>query len=114
MNEPLCGGYEEGFEAHLLEGNVLGVTLLYPNVGEGGPQAIEFDQESVRASGGIRVEFDYDRNGYVVRQVEYVQDTFGRLGSMEEASEGGPWVEVGFFPAFREVEGPMNLDPSIR
>ncbi len=73
------------------------VDLTYPNIEGDRVRFVEFDQESVRASGGIRAHFDYDRDGYVISQRGHID----RDGWVEEVET---WTEVGFFPAFREVE----------
>lgn len=46
------------------QGDVVYLDLYYPR--ENGIEWLEFDQSSVRASSGIRIRFDYDRDGYVV------------------------------------------------
>ena len=68
-------------------GDVLHIDLMYPNVNLEGVQEIHFDQCSVRASGGLRISFDYHRDGYVIKQcVEFDVPT--------------KWVEVGFYSSF--------------
>jgi len=49
--------------------NELSVELTYPQVNTyGGCQYILVDQESVRASDGIRLHYDYERDGWVIEQ----------------------------------------------
>lgn len=49
-------------------GDTLSVAMTYPSISENGVKFIEIDQESVRASDGIRLTFDYDRDGWSIMQ----------------------------------------------
>lgn len=52
--------------------DTLDVTLTYPPWGEGGVEGkvkyVAIDQEAVRASDGIRVCYDYERDGWSIQQ----------------------------------------------
>lgn len=49
-------------------GDTLCVENTYPNITKVGVKYFEIDQESVRASDGIRLHYDYDRDGWVIEQ----------------------------------------------
>jgi hypothetical protein len=55
------------------------------------------NQESVRASDGVRLHYDYERDGFAVEQP---QRRLIRTGpdSFEEADD---WIEVGFFQSWK-------------
>lgn len=85
-------------------GNVLDVTVTYP------PEScLEFDtrkvtyvmidQEAVRASGGIRVHFDYARNGFVIeQQTNWHGSEVREDGTVDE--QDPQFVEAAFVHAF--------------
>lgn len=80
-------------------GNTLDVDLQYPPASRGviEPSRISFvtfDQTSVRASGGIRISFDYKRDGYAIEQ----PTKFEWFDSDDTMDQG--YVEVAFVPAF--------------
>ena len=74
--------------------DTLCVCLTYPSRGTHDPQAgvshVEINQESVRSSDGVRLHYDYDRDGWVIEQptvwVWHESDT--------DCDEG--WGEVAF------------------
>lgn len=79
--------------------DTLNVILSYPPWEEGADERvryIEVDQESVRASDGIRLHYDFHRDGWVVCQPTWklvqVDDT--KLDSVHI------WTEVGFFQSW--------------
>lgn len=49
-------------------GHTLGVRLTYPNITKAGCTYIDVNQESVRASDGVRLHYDYERDGFVIEQ----------------------------------------------
>ena len=67
-------GNDGGFTARVGRvGDTLRVELLYPPYeadpfGGGRIRYVELNQESVRASDGIRLHYDFDRDGFVVEQ----------------------------------------------
>lgn len=69
-------------------GDAAHVTLIYPQNNKNPIKHVHFDQESVRATGGIRVSFDYDRNEFVIEQPRWDPDE--------------TWVEVAALPAILE------------
>ena len=65
------------------------VTLTYPGIGDPRQAThIVVNQESVRASDGLRLHYDYDRDGFVVEQNDPEKDGTDR------------WVETGFFQSW--------------
>lgn len=83
-------------------GNELHVELTYPPWTEaddtkGQCRYIRVNQEATRASDGVRLYYDYDRDGFVVQQpkphLRLIKDS--HYDSWEE------WIEVGFFPSWR-------------
>lgn len=82
-------------------GQELHVTLTYPNVSNGGALFVVFDQESVRASDGIRISYDYDRDGYKIEQASIFQ------WEIDDEVCDPDWEEVAFIQAWaREKNGP--------
>src|SRR4051812_44429429 len=49
-------------------GNTLSVCPTYPQINDLGIKFIEINQESVRASDGIRLTYDYARDGWSIQQ----------------------------------------------
>lgn len=90
-------GYSaNNFHIERFNGDELHVTLTYPNTTEKGCRHVVFDQESVRASDGIRMHYDYERDGYVIEQMSHFEC---------EHAEGDPactpdWQEVAFIQAW--------------
>ena len=48
-------------------GRTLDINITYPSVDDKRVKYIEINQESVRASDGIRLFYDYDRDGWVIQ-----------------------------------------------
>ena len=69
-------------------GNEVHVALTYPALG--GCQYVVVDQESVRASDGVRLHYDYERDGFVIEQAS----TFSWDGGDEVCDPD--WQEVAF------------------
>jgi hypothetical protein len=95
--------YGEGpFNFHVTKrDDTLAVTLTYPPWTDADNRNnqcrhIEIDQEAVRASDGIRLHYDYARDGFVVEQPRTRLIALGK-NSYEERDE---WVEVGFFQSW--------------
>ncbi len=80
-------------------GNTVHVTLVYPQAHDNPIKYVDFDQESVRASGGIRLSFDYDRNVFVVEQQRWHPNV-----EEDDRVENDMWIEVAVLPAFWETE----------
>jgi len=49
-------------------GDTILIEPTYPNISTCGVKFIEVNQESVRASDGIRLTYDYDRDGWSIMQ----------------------------------------------
>lgn len=82
--------------------DILHIELTYPPRSDADNKNnqcryIHLDQESVRASDGIRVHYDYDRDGFVIEQP---QPRMKKLGPKEYDSLED-WIEVGFFQSWR-------------
>lgn len=75
-------------------GDELAVTLTYPN--HNLLKYVIFDQESTRGSDGIRISYDYDRDGYKIEQ-----PTKTSFCSVDEKQV---WVEVAFVQAWASSE----------
>lgn len=79
----------------------LHVELTYPPYTDadntkGQLRYIIVDQESVRASDGVRLHYDYDRDGFVVEQNK------SRLRRVSDNSYESvdDWIETGFFKSW--------------
>ena len=82
-------------------GDELHVDLTYPpwtdaDNKNGQCRYVCVDQEAVRASDGVRLHYDYQRDGFVVEQPKpWVELIDGCYHGREK------WIEVGFFPSWR-------------
>lgn len=93
-----------------MEDNVLKVELHYPGV-KGNKDTIEVGMTSVRADDGIRLKYDFERNGWAIYKpkVTHPYESIGRYGYLEE------WVEVAYIPSwqfetyFVEKDGTQTL-----
>lgn len=82
-----------------LIGDVFEVDLMYPRC-DGACKEIEVGLCDVRASDSIRISFDFDRNGWVVKQASTFE------WSMEDTESDMDWQEVAFIDAWgRKKEG---------
>ncbi len=93
---------EEWFTLENPEGNpkcdVLATELYYP-MSEGNAHAIHIDLCDVRSSDGIRVEYDFERDGWVIMQTKCWQI------AKDMMQDDGDWKEVAFVQTRgREVE----------
>lgn len=89
------------------------VELAYPPRSDGDPNKVkyvEINQESVRASDGIRVHYDYDRDGFVVEQCEpkLVKNDEHGYEDIEI------WKEVGFFQSWAFGRGTPDGQPTAQ
>lgn len=82
-------------------GNELHVRLTYPPYTDadnehGKCRYIHVNQESVRASDGVRLHYDFERDGLVIEQPR------PRLVATDKDSYETveDWIEVGFFPSW--------------
>lgn len=83
---------------------VLYVELTYPENGPEKAHTVEINQEAVRASDGIRVRYDYRRDGFsimqpfpVTRQVSKEESDY-RIAYTSDEEE---WLEVYFCSSWR-------------
>ena len=75
------------------------VTLMYPNLPDSDFRHVVVNQSSVRASDGLRLHYDYDRDGFVIEQAS----TFSWDPSDEKYDMD--WQEVAFVESWgREKE----------
>ncbi len=72
--------------------DTLSVEMTYPEISENGVKFIEIDQESVRASDGIRLTYDYDRDGWSIMQPT-------KMCWVDEPCDMG-WEEVAFIESW--------------
>lgn len=77
----------------------LDINLTYPNLKQG-VRFIQVNQESVRASDGIRLFYDYDRDGWVIEQPTKL------VWAADETEFDNGWKEVAFIQtrALREEQ----------
>lgn len=73
-------------------GDTLSVKNTYPSITDNGVKYFEVNQESVRATDGIRLHYDYDRDGWVIEQPT-------KLTWLEEPCDMG-WKEVAFIQSW--------------
>ena len=98
---------------HVLRlGDAVEVTVTYPpeSCGVTDPKRVTYvivDQEAVRASGGIRVHFDYRRNGFVIeQQTNWRGSPVLPDGTVEK--QDPKFVEVAFAHAFHPDSEGLN------
>lgn len=95
------------------QGNEVHVELTYPKWTDedthttGGCRFVCVNQESVRASDGIRLHYDYKRDGFVVEQPKPRLICVGQSG-YEQTDD---WIEVGFFRSWAMNPWP-DLNPA--
>jgi hypothetical protein len=83
-------------------GDELHVDLTYPpwtdaDNKNGQCRYVCVDQEAVRASDGVRLHYDYQRDGFVVEQPRPHMKVTGP-NSYDSVTE---WIEVGFFESWK-------------
>lgn len=75
--------------------DTLTVELTYPQITKEGCRHIFVNQESVRASDGILLSYDYERDGWSIQQQVYVD-----LGGCMDQPNPDEWIEVAFVPSW--------------
>lgn len=65
---------------------------------EGAVRFLEIGLMDVRAADGIRVHYDFDRDGFVVCQPKPIIESIDKSGTINCGEE---WVEVGFFASWK-------------
>ncbi len=101
--ESKYGGTEDNYNV-TRNGNRLDVELTYPpytdEANHGQVRYILIDQESVRASDGIRLHYDYVRDGWAICQASTFQ------WEVDDEVCDPDWQEVAFIQSWaREKEG---------
>lgn len=71
--------------------DTLNVDLTYPQVTKDGCRHVHVNRESVRASDGVLLSYDYDRDGWSIQQQVYVD-----LGGCMDQPNPDEWIEVAF------------------
>lgn len=101
-------------------GDTLKVELTYPPWRCDGNdhnqcRYIYINQESVRASDGIRVHYDYERDSFVVEQPKPTIEWLSENDRMVSVATGEEWIEVGVFESWRfnDWEGGCPPDAEV-
>jgi hypothetical protein len=81
------------------DGDTLSINLTYPpytnaDNEDGRVRYVEIDQESVRASDGIRVSYDYERDGWKIEQATAFQ------WDVDDETCDPRYVETAFVPSW--------------
>lgn len=108
IHESPYGGAPNNFHIYK-RGATLAVTLTYPNIANAEQcQYIEVDQESVRASDGVRLHYDYARDGWVIEQASTFE------WDADDAAMNPDWQEVAFVKSWaREKREPLPADAAV-
>lgn len=75
-------------------GGTVSVVMTYPNVTGNGVKYVEVNQESVRASDGVRLSYDYARDGWVIEQP--TRTCWAGADRGGDGKYDGGWREVAF------------------
>jgi hypothetical protein len=73
---------------------IVGVELQYPRCEDGRPTAVEINLCDVRAADGLLISYDFDRDGWVVKQASRFEWEAG-----DTVCDPG-WKEVAFVQAW--------------
>ena len=84
-----------------MDREVPSVQLWYPR-NDGSAEAIEIELSDVRAADSIQVSYDFDRDGWVIKQAAI----FGWGGDDEICDPD--WQEVAFVQAWAREVKPIN------
>ena len=84
-----------------LIGDAIVVTLAYPRIEP--VRAVEIDLSDVRASDGIRVTYDFDRDGWVIWQASIFEWEAG------DEEQDPDWQEVAFVRSW--ARDPRSYEP---
>jgi len=74
-------------------GDALHIDLWYPRVGDN-PRAIHIGLMDVRAADDLRIEYDFERDGWIVKQARVF-----RWDADDEVCDP-QWIEVAFIEAW--------------
>lgn len=105
------GGSPNNF--HIAQhGNELIVELTYPPRSDednpnGQVRYVQVDQESVRASDGVRLFYDYERDGWVIQQASRFSWATAEDANAPNAED---WQEVAFVESWARAETEEEAD----
>lgn len=98
IHESKYGDHPDNFHVDK-RGDTLAVTLTYPNLGVPSQcRYVHVDQESVRASDGVRLSYDYQRDGWIVEQASRFE------WDADDAVMDPDWREVAFIKSWAREE----------
>ena len=87
--------YSDDHNFHCTQcGDTVYIELTYPNLDSKKVKYVQFDQESVRASDGIRLSYDYERDGYIIEQQSIFE------WDIDDEVCDPDWKEVSFIKAW--------------
>lgn len=75
-------------------GDALSINLYYPNVPDATVRRFEIGLSCVRAADNIQVSYDYDRDGWVIKQASIFQ------WNADDTEQDEDWQEVAFIQAW--------------
>lgn len=79
------------------DGKTACIDLWYPRCDDR-PEYLEVGLVDVRAADGIRLHYDFDRDGFVVEQPKPIVEKVDETGCIHCGEE---WIEVGFFQSWK-------------
>lgn len=90
IHESKYGGGPGNFDVYVA-GDTLDISLTYPEITKTGCRYVHVNQESTRASDGVRLSYDYDRDGWSIQQQVQVDH-----GGLIDTPNPDEWIEVAF------------------
>jgi hypothetical protein len=90
-----------------VSGDALLVDLWYPRV-EGSVKAVEVGLVDVRAADAIRIEYDFGRDGWVIKQASRFQ------WDADDPAMDPDWQEVAFVQAWARDASPDDDEPKAK
>ncbi len=92
--------FDDPHQVARLRDDTIGVELYYPRT-PGHVTYVEVGLMDVRAADGIRVSYDFDRDGFVVEQPWYEDVEITKPGATYRSfDQVEHWHEVGFFKSW--------------
>lgn len=86
-----------------IRGDVLDVELFYPRNENAKVRRVEVGLSDVRAADSIRIEYDYERDGWIIKQASTFE------WEATDDTMDADWQEVAFVQAWaREKPGPRE------
>jgi hypothetical protein len=83
----------------------LSINLTYPNLDDTKVNTVEINQESVRASDGIRMVYDYNRDGWSIQQPRSVDVLIEETETCRHYDCVEDWAETVFVQSWARQEG---------